>query len=351
MIIDAHQDIAYNAWALGRNFLLSAHETRAREAAANPQRAQDICTVGLPDMLAVGIGLAVGSIFVDPVADDSTPAAFIYATAKEANAQAQIQVAYYHQLAQDARVIAVRCRADLDRLHQARAAGPALGLLIDMEGSDPILSAGDVSVWWERGVRQVGLAWALGSRYCGGNRAPGPLKGEAKAVLRAMDDLGMILDVSHLSEQSFWQALDLFSGPLVASHSNCRTLVSGERQLSDDMIKAIAARRGVIGVVIYNTFLKEGWTREQGKDAVTLADVVRHIDHMTQLTGSAEVVGIGSDLDGGFGREAMPAEIDTVADLQRLGLILAVSGYTSSAVSGILGDNWLRFFRQALPAV
>lgn len=349
MIVDAHQDIAYSAWALQRDLRQSALITRAREAATQPAQTEEFCTVGLPELRAGGVGLMTGSIFLEPSHSSSARAGYVYSTAEEAHHQAHGQVDYYHRLAASGDVLLVRSRADLDELERMRKTTPVVGLLMGMEGADPVRSPDDVAMWWERGVRQIGLAWAYGSQYCGGNKAPGPLAPQARPLLAQMQAVGMTLDVSHLAEESFWQALKLFGGRIIASHANCRALVPGERQLSDEMIRAIVARGGVIGVVLYNTFLQAGWTLERGKEAVTLAHVVRHIDHMCQIAGDARHVGIGSDLDGGFGREATPAEIDTVADVHLLGAALASAGYAPADVKDIMGGNWLRFLRAALP--
>jgi membrane dipeptidase len=164
-----------------------------------------------------------------------------------------------------------------------------------------------------------------------------------------MQRLGMILDLSHMAEESFWQALDAFSGTVIASHSNCRALVPTDRQLSDDMIRALAARDGVIGAVFANRFLDATWTAASER-GVALAEVVRHIDHLCQLTGTARHCAIGSDLDGGFGVESTPDELDSVADLTKLANALTRAGYGEDDISGIMGGNWLRVLRRTLPA-
>jgi membrane dipeptidase len=349
MIIDAHEDIAYAAWALKRDFLRSAHETRKHEAALAGAGTHEICTVGLPDLLRGDVGIVVASLFVEAARSERSHAHAVYHTAAEAETQALSQLDYYQAAAADPRVQLVRGRGDLVALLHRRATEPVLGLIVAMEGADPILTPADVWGWKERGLRQISLAWACGSRFAGGNAALGPLTADGKLLLQEMERAGLILDVSHLAEESFWQALDTFHGTVVASHSNCRSLVPSERQLSDNMIGALAERGGVIGAVFYNRFLDAGWQVDLGKEAVTLAAVVRHIDHICNLTGSSSYVGIGSDLDGGFGRESAPAEIDTVADLRKLGPALSTAGYSASSIEAILGGNWLRLFSEALP--
>jgi membrane dipeptidase len=164
-----------------------------------------------------------------------------------------------------------------------------------------------------------------------------------------MERTGLILDTSHLAEKSFWQALELFSGPVIASHSNCRVFKPTDRHLSDDMIRALAERDAVIGVVPVNTFLTSEWRRDN-RFSVGLEQVVHHIDHICQLTGSAGYVGIGSDVDGGFGRDETPRELDTIADLAKLADALRGAGYPEEAVIGIMGGNWRRFLEKALPS-
>ena len=360
-IIDAHQDIAYAAWSMGRDFVQSAHETRRRESANGPQT-ENICTVGLPDMRAGDVSLVFGSLFVEPLRSTSgRPTPFAYSTAQEAHDQALLQLDYYNTLAAASAIRLVKSRGDLHAV--TAAAGPRpFGLMLAIEGGDSILSPADVDAWQERGVRQVGLAWANGSRYCGGNRETGPLTAEGRDLLKAMEHAGLILDVSHMAEESFWQALDVFHGPIVASHSNCRALMTGgqhlsavmhrgllERQLSDEMIRAIVQRGGIIGAVLYNRFLDADWSPEKGKHAVPLSVAVRHIDHICQLAGDDQHVGIGSDLDGGFGCEATPAEIDTVADLRQLRPALAATGHSAAGIEGITGGNWLRMLETTLP--
>jgi membrane dipeptidase len=202
-------------------------------------------------------------------------------------------------------------------------------------------------------VRIVGLAWTR-TRYAGGTGEPGPLTPEGKRLVSTMSDLGLILDLSHSSDESFLGALDHFEGTVIASHANPRALMAGyarpERMLTDEMIQRLAEAGGVIGVVPFNTFLKPGIRPADPKDAVTLDHVVTMIDHICQITGSAAHAAIGSDFDGGFGVERSPAEFDTVADLQKLGPALRARGYSEKDIAGILGENWIGVLRRGLPA-
>jgi membrane dipeptidase len=165
-----------------------------------------------------------------------------------------------------------------------------------------------------------------------------------------MDDLGIILDVTHLCDLSMAQALDYYDGPILASHHNCRALVGGDRQLSDEQIKQVVARGGVIGAALDAWMLYANWIRgETQPDVVTLAAVANHIDHVCQLAGDARHAALGTDLDGGFGNEQTPGDLKVYGDIQALGDILAGRGYASTDVDAIFHRNWLEFFRRALP--
>jgi membrane dipeptidase len=221
-----------------------------------------------------------------------------------------------------------------------------------MEGADGVRHPSELPMWYERGVRILGPSW-MGTRYAGGTKEPGPFTAEGFELLDAMADLGMILDLSHAAERAVLQALHRYPGPIIASHSNPRGLLPSsdlpDRHLTDEAIAGLAERDGVMGIVIGNRFLKDGWRTAHGREAVTMDDIVAHIDYVCQLLGSAAHVGIGSDLDGGYGLEMVPDGLDSVADLRFIGPALREKGYSQSDVEGILGGNWLRLLTTALP--
>ena len=231
---------------------------------------------------------------------------------------------------------------------QLPAAGhDKVGAILLMEGGDAFVSPDDVAEWFDAGLRVVGLAWKR-TRMAGGTGEPGPLTDEGRAVVAALDRHKIIHDMSHLSEDSFWELLEISGGPVMASHSNCRSLVPTDRQLSDDMIKAIAKRGGVIGINFYDKFLLR--PQEYKKRPATLADVVTHVKHICDLAGDARHAGIGTDMDGGFGKEHIPRELATIADLPKLADALSSAGFADDDVAGVMGDNWNRFFGEKLPA-
>ena len=229
-----------------------------------------------------------------------------------------------------------------------------VGLIPLMEGADGIRSTDELDEWYELGLRLMGLAWA-GTRYSGGTRQPGPLTEDGRRLLKAMTVFNFMLDLSHMDEQAVLEALDLYEGPIVATHANCLALLPNfptNRHLSDRVIRGVIEHDGIIGIVPLNSFLKSGWSHDKGsrREEVPLDVVAAHMDHVCQLAGDARHVGIGSDFDGGFGLQSVPPEIDTVADLQKLVPLLAARGYSESNAGNILGGNWLNFLEKNLPS-
>ena len=217
-----------------------------------------------------------------------------------------------------------------------------------MEGADPIVFPEQVTRWWDDGLRVVGLAHYGVSAYAHGTGAAGGLTPKGRELLRLMEDIGLVLDVTHLAEESFWEAVEMFRGPVLASHHNCRALVPGERQLSDHQIGHLIERDAVIGVALDVWKLYPDWVLGKTPNTVAgLQTVADHIDHICQLAGNARHVAIGSDLDGGFGREQSPCDLDTIADLQRIPDILRRRAYREADIEAVMHNNWLRFFQHA----
>ena len=316
--------------------------------------------LGLPEWLAGRVGIIFGTLFTMPARYKSSGEGaqeFAYTTPHEAYAQAMQQLDVYARLAdENPRFALVRTKRELNAvLATWKDDAPdaerkrQIGLVMLMEGADPIVKPRDVERWYERGLRIVGPAWLAGTRYAGGNAAPGPLTDEGVRLLRAMLDFNLVLDVSHLSDQACLQALDRYDGPVIASHSNPRSLVPGPRQLSDDMLKALLAHDGIVGIVPLNPMLRSDWRRGDRKDVVGVDAVAAAIDFVCQMAGDARHVGLGTDMDGGFGAESTPAELDTVADLGKVADALKARGYAQVDVQAILSGNWLRLLRRSLP--
>ncbi|NLE43090.1 MAG: peptidase [Chloroflexi bacterium] len=350
IIFDAHEDIAVNALYSGRDVRQSALETRRVEFGSDTARDDGLCMVGLPEWLSGRISVIFGTIFAPP-ASRSNRTPYSYTSAQEAHELGIGQLEFYHRLADETEQVGlVQDQADLASVISSwDHAQPRVGIVLLMEGADPIREPAELEMWVERGVRIVGLSWGSGSRYAGGNDVPGLLTDEGRGLLEVMADMGVTLDVSHLAEQAFDEALDRFEGRVIASHANPRAFVPSARMLSDRMITRLIEQDAVIGIVPYNAFLQKGWTRGDAKEAVTVADVAAAIDHVCQLAGDATHVGLGSDFDGGFGAESTPVEIDTVADLQRVGTALTDRGYAEGDVEAILSGNWKRLLKETLP--
>jgi len=326
-IADGHLDLAYNALR-GRNVLT--------DAINQPPDDEGIPTVGLPDLRRGSVSLITATIFCEPAGEGKGG----YTTAEEASAAGKAQLDWYlHQ--RDAGVFRfVESSADVPTVPAGDAPMPMVLLL---EGADPIRDASEVPWWFSRGLRAVGLAWKQ-TRYAGGTRAPGPLTTEGVALATALDAAGIVHDLSHLAEESFWQLLDLTSGPVMASHSNCRSIVPTDRQLSDDMIRAITECAGVIGINFYYKFLLSPGEIDNRRAA--LIDVARHARHICDLAGNADCVALGTDMDGGLGRDEIPREIITSADLPKVADALSAAKFSDEDVRKIMGKNWACFWRK-----
>ncbi len=358
IIVDGHLDIAWNYLNNERHFPQSALAGRAQERGSAVAQNYGARMVGLPECLLGRVALLVGTIFVSPTssaffADEKV----LYDTPEEATRWGRRQLDYYHRLADEHEKIAlVRTQADLDAVLTTWAEGTTLtghhvGIIVGMEGADPIQSPTHVEEWYARGLRVLGPAWT-GTRYSGGTRAPGPLTALGRELLDVMAQFGMVLDLAHMAPEAALEALDRYEGPLFASHANPLKFrpEATTRSLSDEVIRRIAERGGAIGIVPFNLFLVRGWRPGDRKDAATWQTVVAAIDHVCQLTGSAQHVGLGSDFDGGFGAESAPVGLDTIADLLSIGEQLRLHGYAPEDVAAILGGNFLRILRAGLPA-
>src|SRR4051812_21082641 len=273
---DAHLDLAYNALR-GREVTKPAAQQTAALGDGAP-------SVGFPDLRQGGVDLICATIFCEPAKGaDATG----YRTAGQAHAQAQRQLRWYYKQASDGLLELVTER---DHLPSATAGAPrptTQKAILLMEGADPFRTPDEVDDWFDAGLRIVGLAWKA-TRMAGGTGEPGPITDEGRALIKELDARGIIHDASHLAEESFWQLLKLSAGPVMASHSNCRAFVPTDRQLSDDMIKAIAERGGVIGINFFDKFLLK--PNEYKTRRARLTDVIDHLKHMCDLIGNANHV-------------------------------------------------------------
>lgn len=353
LVLDAHQDIAWNHTDMGRDFPQSALRTRAREVGTEIAEKQGSAMCGLPESIRGRVGLIFSTLFAAP---DAVPfyRKYSYTTPQEAYKQAMRQWDYYHRLADEySQIRLVRNQKELSGVLETWGEGKAIdqhkvGFVLLMEGADPIREPRAFDEWFERGVRIVGPAWSQ-TRYSGGTNAPGPLTKLGFELLDVMASYGAILDLSHASEMAFLQAIGKYPGHVIASHSNPRRFCNTDRHLSDNMIRRLTERGGVIGVVPYTIFMWDRGTAPAQKSGTPLSRLVDMIDHICQIAGSAQHVGFGTDFDGGFGAEHTPEGFDTIADLLDVAPLLAARGYSPADIEGIFSGNFLRVLRAALP--
>ncbi|HSL44214.1 MAG TPA: membrane dipeptidase [Anaerolineales bacterium] len=353
LIVDAHLDLAWNALQWNRNIQHSVYTIRTGESnLSGAGRGQG--TVALPEMRRGRIALCFATVLARSTG--RTLQNLDYSSPYQAYAAAQGQLAYYHALHEAREICLILNQKELDDHieaweeweHDVSRAQPKIGLVISMESADPILEPEQLPTWKEAGVRIIGPAHYGPGRYAGGTSTELGLGFEGKELLREMDKLGVLLDLTHFSDEAFWEAMDLFRGSVLASHSNCRALVPHQRQFDNRQIHAIIERDGVIGVALDNWMIRPAWTRgARDNERVTLAHVADHIDHICQLAGNSRHAAIGSDLDGGFGREQSPSDLDTIADLQQIPDILTNRGYSDEHIASIMHVNWLRLLRNA----
>ncbi|MCH8294930.1 membrane dipeptidase [Candidatus Poribacteria bacterium] len=349
LIIDAHLDLAMNALNWNRDLTLGVHEIRKREEGMT-QKGRAMGTVAFPEMRVGRVAVSIATV-IARVARQGNPLSG-YSSAEIAYAQAQGQLAYYRILESQGKLRIITdwksLESHVDAWEENETESLPLAIIISMEGADPIISPDQVPGWWNDGLRIVGLSHYGVSNYAHGTGTSGGLTPMGRPLLKAMSEVGMILDLTHLADESFWEAIDYFDGPVLASHNNCRALVPGDRQFSDDQVKKIIERDGVIGSAMDAWMLYPGWVKgETSNTVVNLETVVNHMDHICQLAGNARHVAIGTDLDGGYGYEQTPHDLETIADLQKIPNILEKRGYNEGDIRGIMHGNWLRLLRDA----
>ena len=363
-LFDGHLDMALNAIDHERDQTLPVAQLREREQAGVADD-RGIATVSVDELRQGGCGVVLSTViarskpWVDACRKNIHD--FDWPDPSMAYAVAMGQLAYYRLLETRGQLRIIETAEQLKQHAAKWDAEPEsepVGLILTMEGADPIVHPDQLEHWHALGLRTLMLAHFGKSHYAHGtppdkpkhpSEIDGPLTDFGRALLPKMHRLGMPLDLTHTSDQSFAEAADLFEGRIYSSHTCCRALCDIPRNHSDEQLKTILSRGGVIGLPMYNRFLKAGYTEGSPKETVTYADVADHVDHICQLAGNAKHVAIGSDADGGFGSEHMPAELDTHRDIVKLSDTLAKKGYDELAITDILSSNWLAFFSTTLP--
>lgn len=362
---DAHLDLAWNAIDWNRDLFLEVAELRAREKDANAQefKARGRNTVTFPELRKGKVVTFIATLLPRLYRPSLMPAIQRCSAMEMAYAMAMGQLHYYRALETQGKLRWIKDWPSLENhINQwintsaskleirKNAADNPLGFILSMEGADSVLTPDQVQHWYDAGLRIIGPAHYGVSPYAHGTGTVGGLFPQGPALLMEMERVGMILDVTHLSDQCFDEAMDIYGGPVLASHHNCRALVPDQRQLTDDQIKRLISRGAVIGAALDAWMLYPGWIRGTTTPQaanVTMETYVDHIDRVCQLAGNAQHAAIGTDLDGGFGTEQTPSDLDTIADLQRVPDLLRKRGYKELDIEGIMYANWVRFFKKA----
>jgi membrane dipeptidase len=353
LIFDAHLDLAMNAMEWNRDLTRPLEEIRWRETGSSDKPGRGNGVVCFPEMRRGAVGLCVATQIARHVKPGNPLPGWF--SPEQAWAHTQGQLAWYRAMEEAGELAPIRTRQELERqVALWRSPGPRqpIGCVLSLEGADSLITLEHLERARGAGLRAVGPAHYGPGVYAQGTDAAGGLGLRGRELLAEMDRLSMILDVTHLCDDSFWEALALFQGSVWASHSNCRALVPHHRQLSDEQIKALVERGAVIGVALDAWMMIPNWVRGQTTPAgsgLKLQHIVPHVEHICQVAGNARHVGIGSDLDGGFGCEQTPGEIDTIANLENLADLLRRRGLAEDDVAAIMHGNFVRFLQAALP--
>jgi membrane dipeptidase len=351
-IVDAHLDLSMNAMEWNRDLRNPIDEIRRLEKGMTDKPDRGNNTVCFPELRKGNIGLVVATQIARYVRPENPLPG--WHSPEQAWAQTQGQLAWYKAMEEDGELIQIKYWEDLENHLQnwqtESSEKKPIGYILSLEGADSIVSLSHLERAHQNGLRAVGPAHYGPGRYAQGTDATGFMGPKGRALLKEMESLNIILDATHLCDDSFWEAMDHFHGPVWASHNNCRALVNHNRQFSDDQLKTLVSRGAVIGGVLDTWMMVPGWVKRVSDPKqmnCNLEKVIDHMDHICQLAGNAFHIGIGSDLDGAFGKEQSPYDLETIADLQKIPNLLAKRGYSSEDIVNVTSGNWLRFIKKA----
>lgn len=352
IIFDGHLDLAMNALEWNRDLTWSVPEIRESEyeMTDKPDRANGV--VSLPEMRKGKVALCMATQIARYVKQGNPLPG--WHSPQQAWAMTQAQLAWYKTMEDLGEMRAITNRNELEKhlesWKNAAISTKPIGYVLSLEGADSIINLDYLEKAYANGLRALGPAHYGPGTYAQGTDAIGGIGEKGRALLKKMEELHIILDVTHLCDDSFWETLNVYHGPLWASHNNCRALVPHNRQFSDEQIRELIRREAVIGVAFDAWMLVTNWERGTSTPQnmrVTLQNVANHIDHVCQISGNSLHTAIGSDLDGAFGKEQSPADLDTIADLQKLPPILEKRGYSEDDIVNIMSQNWVNFLRRA----
>jgi membrane dipeptidase len=358
LIFDAHLDLSMNAMEWNRDLTkpLSFIRRIEKDFTDKPDRGNSV--ISLEEMRKGKIGICVATQiarYADPSSTYTPPVGECWYSQEQARAQTQGQLAWYKLMEDKGEMSQIKNLSDLKNHLQLweepeDTASLPIGYILSLEGADSIINMDYLEQSYEDGLRAIGPAHYGPGVYAYGTDSSGGLGEKGRELLRKMERLNIILDTSHLCDESFWEALNNYNGPVWASHNNCRELVPHNRQYSDEQIKALIERDAVIGAAFDAWMLVPGWERGAStpdKTNVSLNNVVNHIDHICQIAGDSQHSALGTDLDGGFGKEQCPDDIETIADLQKIPAILKERGYSEEDIGNIMSQNWISFLKKA----
>ena len=363
LIFDVHLDLSYNALDFNRDLRWTQERIRRRELGMKDQVFRTRNTVCFPEMRRGRVGLCVATQIARSV--DYFARMPGWMSPEQARAHTTGQLAWYREMEACGELVQIRNKEELEK-HlalwlqppaempaTAATGGLPIGYVLSLEGADSIVTFKHLEQSYAEGLRALGPVHYGPGIYGMGTDAEGPLTLRGRELLQEMERLGIILDVTHLCDESLRDALDHYSGPLWASHSNCRALADWNRQFTDEQIKELIGRGCVFGMAFDAIMMVHGWAHMRSTPqefGLTIEKICDHIDHICQLAGNAKHVGIGSDLDGGFGTEQTPLDLDSIADLGRIGGMLAARGYSAADIEGFYYGNFVEFLRRNLPA-
>lgn len=350
LIFDAHLDLALNGVDWNRDLRHSVDDIRAQETTLEmTDLGRQTNVLSFPELRHSQVAVCLTTLLARQ--EQQINHSFGWTSPQTCYAMAHAHLAYYRAMELDGYVKMLRTRSDLKNHFQAFQSAPnetPLGFIMTMEGADPILKPNTVFEFHEAGLRALGLTHYGTNRYGGGTRSEVGLSLDAIELLKNCDELGITIDMTHLSDVSFWQVAKHFSGRVHASHQNSRAICNWQRQFGDDQIRFVIERDGVLGVAMDVIMLQDGFVRGKTKPVATLERAVDQIEHICQMSGSIRHVGLGSDLDGGYGCEQTPADLNRYRDLQSIVAIMQRRGFPAADIEAFFHGNWLRFFSQIL---
>ncbi|WKK66922.1 dipeptidase [Lutimonas zeaxanthinifaciens] len=350
LIFDAHLDLSMNALEWNRDLRWNIGDIRKSEARLTDKPDRGLNTVTFEEMRKGNIGICVATQIARYVKKGSSLPG--WNSPQQAWAQTQGQLAWYKEMEKDGQLRSIKNLKDLEEHLKVWNNSPSespIGYILSLEGADSIITPDYLQITWEQGLRAIGPAHYGPGTYAHGTDSIGGIGQKGKDLLKMISKLGLILDATHLCDQSFWETMDYHEGPVWASHNNCRKFVNHNRQFADDQILELINRKAVIGIALDAWMMVPNWIRGESTPEsmnVTLDLMINNIDHICQLAGNADHVGIGTDLDGAFGKEQCPSDLDTIADLQKIPEKLKTRGYSETDIEKILSGNFLNFLKR-----